>query len=169
MLDVSEVVYSCVIACGLGLLCLASLHDWVTRLVPNVIPVLLAFAGFIARLESGTVLPGLVAGLFVFGVAIAFWRFGCLGGADAKLFGAGALLVPPTAVLDFVLGSCLAGGILTIVYFALGCIVPPPRSGRLARTSQRCVRLAQWRLRRRGSLPYATAIAAGACCVLMKG
>ncbi len=145
----------------------ACLQDWAMRLVPNSIPIAIAALGAVTRLIDGTMLLGLAAAIVVFVVAVCCWRRGWLGGADVKLFAAGALLVPPPLVIKFVLTACVAGGVLAILYAALGAVVPAPAPLRPANRIRRYLRLEQRRLRRKGPLPYATAIAAGACFVLL--
>ena len=153
---------------GIVLLGLACLQDWALRLVSNRIPAAIAVSGFVIRCIDGTILAGLSASAIVFLVAAGCWRRGWLGGADVKLFGAGAMLVPPGAVTGFVLATCLAGGVLALLYAAAGQIVPAPAAGpRPPGRFRRYLRMEQQRLRRRGPLPYATAIAAGALFVLM--
>ena len=139
------------------------------RLVPNRVPAAIASLGIAVRLLDGTLGWGLLAAFAVFCVAAACWRRGWLGGADVKLFGAGALLVPPGAALAFVLASCLAGGLLALLYLGLSRIVPPPAPQRPLTHLRRYLRLEQRRLQRHGPLPYATAIAAGAIFVLFRG
>ena len=89
------------------------------RLVPNRVPAAIAVLGLACRALDGTVLMGLLAAIAVFFAAAMCWRRGWLGGADVKLLGAGALLVPPNAVIGFVLATCLAGGLLAGLYMAL--------------------------------------------------
>ncbi len=145
------------------------MQDWAVRLVPNRIPATIAVTGLLLRIMDGTMVAGLVAAAVVFAIAVVCWRRGWLGGADVKLFTAGALLVAPRAATGFVLASCLAGGILALAYVMLSCVVPPPAAGRPASLLRRYFRLEQRRLRRRGPLPYATAIAAGAAFILLRG
>ena len=137
------------------------------RLVPNRVPAAIAVLGLALRITDGTVLSGLLAASVVFAVAAFCWRRGWLGGADVKLFGAGALLVPPGAASGFVLVSCLAGGVLAILYATLARFAPPPASVRPLSRLRRYLRVEQRRLQRRGPLPYATAIAAGAIIVVL--
>jgi len=111
---------------------------------------------------------GLVVSAVVFLVAAMCWRRGWLGGADVKLFGAGALLVPPAAAFGFVLSSCLAGGILAIGYWLIGRITAPSTTKRPSNLLRRLVRVERRRLRRGGPLPYAVAITAGACFMLIE-
>lgn len=154
---------------GLGLFAAASLQDLAYRLVPNTVPGLIAGLGLALRLLGGTVLPGLAAAATVFVLAALCWRRGWLGGADVKLFGAGALLVPPGAAAGFVLATCLAGGVLAIAYWALGRLVAPPPPERPRARLARLARVERRRLRRGGPLPYALALASGACFILAGG
>ena len=157
------------VAAGLVLFGLACLQDWALRLIPNRVPAAIALAGLSARVFDGTLLGGVIASATIFLAAAILWRRGWLGGADVKLFAAGALLVRPGSAIGFVLASCLAGGGLAIAYAALSCIVPPPAANRPTGRLRRYFRLEQRRLRRRGPLPYATAIAAGAAFIVLRG
>ena len=95
---------------GLALFGVACLQDWALRLVPNRVPLAIAGVGLGLRLADGTALAGLAAGGLVFLLAAFCWRRGWLGGADVKLFAAGATLVAPGSAPAFVLASCIAGG-----------------------------------------------------------
>ena len=152
---------------GLALFGVACLQDWAMRLVPNRIPAAIALLGLGLRVIDGTVLLGLLAASIVFFIAAFCWRRGWLGGADVKLFGSGALLVSPGAASGFVLVSCLAGGVLAILYAVFARFAPPPAPVRPASLLRRYLRVEQRRLQRRGPLPYATAIAAGAIIVVL--
>ena len=154
---------------GLALFAVACLQDLAMRLVMNRIPLAIAAAGLALRALDGTLLPGLLAAGIVFCVAACCWQRGWLGGADVKLFGAGALLVPPHLAPAFVLASCLAGGVLALAYAGLGLVAPMPSALRPLTRARRYWRLELRRLRRRGPLPYATAIAAGAAFISLGG
>ncbi len=154
---------------GLALLGLACLQDWAMRLVMNRIPLAIAAIGLALRALDGSALPGLLAAGIIFLIAAFCWQRGWLGGADVKLFGAGALLVPPHLAAAFVLASCLAGGVLALAYAGLGLVAPAPSASRPLTRARRYWRLELRRLRRRGPLPYATAITAGAAFILLGG
>ena len=154
---------------GLGLFTFACLQDWALRLVSNKVPISIAAAGVFTRLMDGTLVPAFVAAALVLIAAVCCWKQGWLGGADVKLFAAGALIVPPGAVTTFVLVSCVAGGVLAVLYVCVGYIVHPPSSQRPGNRLRRYLRLEQRRLVRRGPLPYATAISFGAYFVLLGG
>jgi prepilin peptidase CpaA len=74
-------------------------------------------------------------------------------------------------VAPFVVAVALAGGVLSLVYLALGHLIPAPVQlrpvGRLVGLLSRAMRLERWRLSRGGPLPYAVAIAAGGLFVLL--
>lgn len=154
---------------GAGCFGVAALQDMALRVVPNGVPLAIAAVGAALRVMDGSLPAGLVAAVAVFAAAAACWRRGWLGGADVKLFGAGALLAPPGAVLGFVLSACLAGGVLAALYWLVGRLVAPPSSVCPSNVFARLVRVERRRLRRGGPLPYALAITAGACFTLWQG
>ncbi len=155
-------------AAGMTLFGIAMFRDVMVRLVPNEVPLAIAALGAALRALDGNLLASLAASALVFLAAALCWRRGWLGGADVKLFGAGALLVPPTAAFGFVLSSCLAGGVLAVGYWLLGRVTAPPSIARPAGLLRRLIRVERRRLRRGGPLPYAVAIAAGACFTLIE-
>jgi prepilin peptidase CpaA len=137
----------------------ASLHDLAARTIPNGLVVMLAFTGASIGVATGNAVSSLAAGTVVFVVAVFCWRKGWLGGGDVKLLGAAALAVSPGSVPLFVAAVAIGGGILAGIYLVLGPIVPDPGSAKPARLLARAARAELWRLRRRGPLPYACAIA----------
>ena len=153
------------------LLLLAAAHDVATRTVPNWISAVLLAAGLGLRLAGGGLMLGLLAAAIVFVAAVFCWRRGWMGGADVKLLAAASLVVPPGLVLSLLLAVSLAGGILLIVSYALHVGVRRlPVSGSASSRSDgllaRIRRVERRRIRRLESLPYASAIAAGALFVL---
>ena len=152
------------------LLVLASLRDIATRTVPNGIPLALAAIGIADSALQGRLVLGLIAGVLVFGFAFLCWRMRWIGGADVKLLGAAALLVPPTSVASLVLATAVAGGLLGLVYLLARRLIAAPTSrgtgardvGLLARVW----RAERWRLHRGCPLPYACAIACGTFLML---
>jgi prepilin peptidase CpaA len=92
-----------------------------------------------------------------------------MGGADVKLLASAAVVVAPSMVPTLVVGTSLAGGILAFVYIIGSKLAPkPPVLARPAGAAvskpgllQRAARCELRRLRRRGPLPYAAAIATG--------
>jgi prepilin peptidase CpaA len=149
-----------------GVLLLAAGHDIMTRTVPNWMPLSLAILGAgLAAIEFRLVW-GLGFGLAVFALCVVFWRRGWMGGGDVKLLGATAILVAPAAAGSFLVAVSLSGGILAIAYLAGRFLVPHPPARRPRQLLPRVLRVEAWRIRHRGPLPYACAIAAGTFFVL---
>ncbi|MDE2582968.1 MAG: prepilin peptidase [Rhodospirillales bacterium] len=152
------------------LLVLASLRDLATRMVPNGIPLALTAVGILLSALEGRLVWALLAGLIVFSFAFLCWRMRWIGGADVKMLGAGAVLVPPTAAASFVLATGVAGGVLAVIYLlARHFVAAPPPAGTAARRGNvlvRAWRAERWRIHRGCPLPYACAIACGALMML---
>ncbi len=150
---------------GAALLAFAALHDIGFRTVPNRISLALLVLGVVLRLLQNDLALGLGCGAAVFAVTYFFWFRGWMGGADVKLLGSAAVLVAPAMVPTLVIGTSLAGGVLALFYVLGSRLVPQPRpafaGGFGAGLVRRAARCALRRLRRRGPLPYAAAIAAG--------
>ena len=153
---------------GAMLLAIAALHDIGFRTVPNRVSIALLVLGLVLRLIQGDMLAGLLCGTLVFACTYAFWRFGWMGGADVKLLTASAVFVPPMLVPTLVIGTSLAGGVLALIYLG-GSLVSRRGASATIRTAgirpaglvRRALRCELRRLRRRGPLPYAAAIATG--------
>jgi len=135
---------------AVGLFATAAVTDTRSRKIPNVLPVglaLLGLARMVAALAAGggagAVAADLAAAAAVFAAGAAAFRFGLLGGGDAKLLAAGTLWLGAAALGPFLLATVLAGGLLAVAFLLAGL------------------------LRRRApgtaaaSLPYGIAIAAG--------
>lgn len=161
---------------AVALLLFAALHDLAARTVPNAASGAIAALGLGLRTLAGDLAAALAAALLVFVLAAFCWRRGWLGGGDVKLLGAAALLVAPPRLPALLAAVALAGGGLALVYLALSVLLPaaarppasaPRRSG--ATIWRRVLRVERRRIRRRGPLPYASAIAAGAMIVLLRG
>jgi prepilin peptidase CpaA len=146
---------------GLTLLLGAALHDVAVRTVPNCVAVVLLALGFASRLLSGDLLIGLAVAGAVFGAAALLWFRHLMGGGDVKLLGAVALLAPPGRLPDLLLWIALCGGVLALFYLSMSYLVSRPAQGPRRTLLGRLAKAEQWRLSRRGPLPYAIAIAGG--------
>nr|WP_321985764.1 A24 family peptidase [uncultured Lichenicoccus sp.] len=151
------------------LLLIAALGDIARRRVANRLSLLLALDGVLLQAIHGDVITSCLASASVFIAAIFCWRAGLMGGGDVKLLAAAALLVPPRLVPGLVVAIALAGGVLGLLYVGLRLLVGKP-SGRHSRVLlRRLLRIEQYRIWRGFSLPYASAIAAGAAFILLEG
>lgn len=149
------------------LLAAAALHDIAARTIPNRLALCVATIGLALRLQSGDLATGVAAATLVFAAGFLAWRLGALGGGDVKLLAAAALLPPPALVPDLLVAVALCGGLLALLVLALRRLVPRHAAGPRPRgLVARALRAEAWRLRRRGPLPYAVAIAGGALLTL---
>jgi prepilin peptidase CpaA len=102
-----------------------------------------------------TVVSALAAGLLTFLITVPLYFFGVLGAGDSKLLSALALFFGLGQLLNFLVFTALAGGILAICSFALH----PTRT------------LVMLQMRGKGTfgrgLPYGVAIAVGAAGALL--
>src|SRR3954451_7771038 len=81
-----------------AILLLAACHDVVSRTVPNWMSVAIACFGVAAAFASDRLLISVGLGAAVFFAAAVCWRRGWMGGADVKLLGAIAIVLPPGMV-----------------------------------------------------------------------
>ena len=153
----------------LGLLAIAAAHDVCFRTLPDKISIGLACCGAAEHVVVGDIGRAVLAAAAVFFVSTVAWRFGVFGGGDAKLLGAATLAVPLAAIPNLLLDTALAGGILALAFLALRPFVPSRAGHRPNGLFQRILRAEAWRIRHRGPLPYAVAIAAGGATSLLGG
>jgi prepilin peptidase CpaA len=137
--------------------------------VPNWLPAVLLVIGICARLLDHSLPSGLIAASVAFVLLFCIWAAGAMGGGDVKLWAATILLVPPMwrLQLTFFLDVVMLGGLLALVYLLLSVVVPRPRAPRRVGYLHRFLRAEQWRISRRGPLPYACAIAGGAIAAIL--
>lgn len=149
------------------LLLLAAFHDLGFRTVPNWVSAGIALDGLALRALHGGLPASCATALAMFILAAICWRHGWLGGGDVKLLGAAVLVFPASRALDFVLLTAIMGGVLALLYLALGRIVTAPAAGiRPGGALARVARAERWRIARGGPLPYAAAIASAGLLLL---
>jgi prepilin peptidase CpaA len=151
------------------LLLTAAWRDLATRTIPNPISVLLIAAGLCVRGAEGLLALAYsgAAALILFAALLFLFSRGYLGGGDVKIMTALVFGLPVWDSYCFVVATTLAGGILGFVYIALSRILPTTRRQRRGNALSRVLAVESWRIRRRGPLPYAVAIAAGGVFVLL--
>lgn len=147
----------------------AALHDLAVRTVPNLLVAVLACCGLALAGLQHRLPASLAVAAALFLLAVLLWLRGLLGGADAKLLAACGLLIPPAHVAAMLLATALLGGVLCVPYLPGRHLFARPASGRPAGLLARLLRCERRRLRRRGPLPYAVAIAAATLFVLFQG
>jgi prepilin peptidase CpaA len=147
-----------------GLLLVAAWHDIATRLIPDLLPALIALAGLGIRAPHGlaAVATSCAIAVLLFLLLLPAAARGAFGGGDVKLCTALVLGLSPAASWEFVFVTVMAGGLLGLAYLAVPPLLGPVRLAPAgAPLLRRILQVEHWRLRRRGPLPYAVAIAVG--------
>jgi prepilin peptidase CpaA len=108
-----------------------------------------ATALWLVRPEAGVWWQHLASFAIMLGIGFVLFSAGWMGGADAKLAAAAAILFDLQELVWFAVATALAGGILTLLLLGLRRLMPGQR--------QRWLGLAAGK-----SIPYGVAIAAGA-------
>ena len=162
-------IYGAVTVVAVTLLLVAALGDFAIRMVSNKLSLLLALDGLLLQSMHGNCLAACLASLAVFTGAMVCWRAHLMGGGDVKLLAAAALLVPPRLVPGLIVVVALAGGTLGLLYVALRLLIGKPPARQSRALLWRLLRIEHYRISRGFSLPYASAIAAGAAFVLLEG
>jgi prepilin peptidase CpaA len=150
----------------------AAASDLAYRRIPDAASIAVVAAGVTASATaSGPLgaLAGLAWGAGLFMVLAWLCLRGLLGGGDAKLVSATAVLVGGQDMLGFLLATGIAGGVLALTYLTLGAALRRLGPGRLrpGRTIwKRFLAVEARRIRRGGGLPYGIAVSAGAVLAL---
>ncbi len=159
----------CIAVAASGILAITALHDLAVRTVPNLLIAALAFCGLALAGLQHRFVASLAVAAVLFAAAALLWLRNMLGGADAKLLAACGLLIPPAHVAPMLLATALLGGVLCLPYLPGRRLFARPAPGRPSGVLLRLLRCERWRLRRRGPLPYAVAIAAGTLFAMFQG
>lgn len=154
---------------AIPLLVFAAARDVATRLIPDTVSIVIALTGLLARLSAGWQDAGLslLIGLGLFGLMLPLAARGMLGGGDVKLMSALAVGLAPEDTWNFLVATIFAGGALGVAYILGRHLVPQTRVAGGATLLRRVMAVEAWRVRRRGPLPYAVAIAVGGILVLL--
>ncbi len=140
----------------LALLTWAAVSDYYRYLIPNAISVAVAALFFAHAIAGGPAVDwvgGLLTGGAVFAVGITMFVFRLVGGGDVKLLSALSLWAGPALIVDVLLITALAGGLLSLsMMTTLHLYRPGP-----AETMAALPRFST----RKQYVPYGIAIAAG--------
>jgi prepilin peptidase CpaA len=106
-----------------ALMAFAAVSDLLTMTIPNKVSMALvvSFAAFALAggLQWDAVVMHLAAGAVVLAVCFGMFAFGWIGGGDAKLAAATALWLGFHTLMEYLLVSTVAGGLLTILILQL--------------------------------------------------
>ena len=147
----------------IAILAAAAWRDLATRLIPDVLPILLVLIGLALRGRGGLAAAGMSLGIAVvlFLLLALLHGRGLLGGGDVKLAAGVAAGLAPQAALSFVIMTGFAGAVLALLHLATRTLPLPPVARASRRTLPRVWRAERWRIARHGPLPYGVAIACG--------
>ncbi len=167
--DLAVLLPTMLAAAALTLLLIAALSDLATRTIPNSICVALAAIGLFARMALGPteLLSSLGATAILFALLFFAWSRGMLGGGDVKIMSAVALGLAPLDCLSFLEGTALTGGAIALFYLLVGKLLPKTGPAHSRLLLPRLAMIEAWRMRRRVSMPYGLAIAAGGAITLI--
>jgi prepilin peptidase CpaA len=154
------------IAIAACILVISALHDLAFRTVPNWASGVLLAAGVTRHILDHQLLYSLASVAILFVAAALCWRRGLMGGGDVKLLATAGSLLPAGTRFDYILLVALAGGVLALLYLVLQSLIRTTSHRKPSGLIGRIVKAERWRIARRGPLPYASAIAAGALCTL---
>jgi prepilin peptidase CpaA len=147
----------------------AVLNDVAFRTIPNWMSATLLVLGIGIRMQGGGLAPGLLTCVLILFGAGFCWRRGWLGGGDVKLLAACGVLAPPGLSGVMLLDVALAGGVLALLYLALGRVLAAPGAACPPGRLRGILWAERHRIHSRSPMPYASAIAVGALLVLYKG
>lgn len=156
------------LAIAVPLLCFAAARDLATRLIPDSVSIAIAGIGIASRLFEGWIAAGvsLLLAVAIFLLLVPIAARGWLGGGDVKLISAMAAGLAPGDTWTFIVATVFAGGALGVAYILGRHVVPETRVAGGATLLRRVIAVEAWRMRRRGPLPYAVAIAIGGLLLL---
>ena len=151
-------------------LVMAAWRDIATRTIPDTIGLLLLATSALMRIRDGPLALALSAGIamVLFALLLIAYARGLLGGGDVKLMTAITVGLSPFDCYRFVMATALAGGLLGIAYLLLSRRLRGHYKANRTSLLNRVGAIECWRIRRRASLPYGVAIAAGGAFVLLR-
>jgi prepilin peptidase CpaA len=159
----SGAVQTPILIVGMGILAVIAYGDMRTRRIPNGLSATIAILGLVRMIVDGdpiTAAHTLAASAVVFAMAfLLFWR-GVLGGGDAKLVAAMALLIGYHDLLSFLFLMSLCGGALALAILARDKL-------RLQRWHSPQSTVGPIALAAQSTVPYGVAIAAAGAITLI--
>ena len=147
-----------------ALIAAAGFCDLTHYTIPNSLPAALALAFFIFAAFSGFGWLGLgvhaATGLVALAVGFLMFTMRWIGGGDAKLFAATALIFGPHLLLDYTLLAAILGGVMAVTLLVMRQLpLPTPFS-----TQGWLIRLHD----AREGIPYGVALAIAALVIIFR-
>ncbi len=116
-----------------GLVALAAAWDVFSRRIPNLLPLIIAALYFAQAIyvQAWTDIPWhLLTGFGVLAVGIVIFALKLIGGGDVKLLAALSLWAGPDNIILLLLVTCIAGGVLGILFVLPGLLGRNPAVSR---------------------------------------
>ena len=114
-------MHSAVLAVAVGILVIVAYEDVRTRRIPNSLSLAIAALGLARIALAAEVLDAgytLAAAIIIFAITFALFQRGGIGGGDAKILPATALLIGHRELLGFFFLMSLCGGALALATLA---------------------------------------------------
>jgi prepilin peptidase CpaA len=164
-------MHSAPLAAAVGIFALTAYLDVRTRRIPNVLSMAIAVLG-VVRIALGLDWVGgiysLASGAAMFATAFALYRWGLIGGGDAKMVAAAALLIGYRDLLGFLFIMSICGGALAVATLVADKLeLPLRRLWRAVRMRPGTESEPDRRAPRQSSVPYGVAIAAAGVVTLI--
>lgn len=162
---------SAVLVAAVGILAAIAYGDVRMRLIPNALSLAIAALGLMRIVladDAMAALHTLVLAAVIFCGAFALFRLGAIGGGDAKLTPATALLIGNHGLVDFLLLMSFCGGGLALAVLARDRLRVPRRRRRRAIGAPAPARSAESAAAPlESSVPYGVAIAVAGIITLV--
>jgi len=162
-------VQAAVISIATGILGIVAYYDLLTRRIPNTLSIAILALGMIrmALVADPVAVCHTLADTMLIFVAtfLLFWR-GMIGGGDAKLVAAMALLIGHQKLFDFLFFMSAFGGVLGLAVLARDKLAPRLARLEFARAGRFVPELG-WPAQRDSTVPYGVAIAAAGVITLI--
>jgi prepilin peptidase CpaA len=114
-------MHSVVLAVAIGILVVVAYEDVRTRRIPNAFSLATATLGLARIALAADVIDAgytLAAAIIIFTITFALFQRGAIGGGDAKILPATALLIGYRELLGFLFLMSLCGGVLALATLA---------------------------------------------------
>jgi prepilin peptidase CpaA len=114
-------MHSIVLAVAVGILVIVAYKDVRTRRIPNALSLATAALGLARVAFTAEVIDAgftLAAAIIIFTITFALFQRGAIGGGDAKILPAAALLIGYRELLGFLFLMSLCGGVLAFATVA---------------------------------------------------
>jgi prepilin peptidase CpaA len=136
--------------------------DIATRVIPNEICLALALLGIVGQLPHlMQIVHSLIAAAVLFALLFVLYTRRMMGGGDVKLLVALAIGLPLIGVVQLLMITVLAGGVLALVHMVMRALPAPALAPAGASLVRRVYAVERWRHLRHAPLPYGVAIAFG--------